>query len=114
MREHDTLGIAGAAAAEDNGGKVVYRHTFTLSARSFDDRNRSQQCEDRGGGFLRATDGVCNILEPENRWPVREVELGLCHELTACHDRVNLGLAHRRFHTMFADGVVEVYAGTTS
>ena len=111
VRQHHAFRLAGAAAAEDDGGEVIHGHALGLSAGRFQKTERSQYSEGCGGEFVPRADGGADVLQPENGGAFREFEFGLLDKLTAGDDGAQVRLADGRFQPGFAHGVVEVDAG---
>ena len=71
VREHHALRFTGAAAAEDDGGQVVHCQRGILSAGPFDQARREAEGEETRDELLSCTNGAGDVLQPDNRRPVR-------------------------------------------
>lgn len=111
MGEHDALGFAGAAAAEDDRGQAVGSQGDRLSAGSLDEAARSEQGQERRDCFLAGADRPGYVLQSNHSRPIRQFELGFLDEGAARENRAQVCQAHRGFQAGFADRVVQVHDG---
>ena len=111
VREHHAFGFPCAAAAENDGGQVVHRQRGVLSAGQFDQPRRGAEGEETCENFPPCADGAGDILQPDNRRPVRQLQLGLFDKDSAGHDRAKACKSHGGFEAGLTDRVVQIHAG---
>ena len=62
VREYHSFGLAGAAAAEDDGRRIVHRQWGLLPAGQFDQPGRGAEGEETRGEFLPWADRACHVF----------------------------------------------------
>ncbi len=111
MGEHDAFGFAGTAAAENDRGQAVGGKRRSLPAGPFDDAAGSEEGQQGRLKFVLRADRFCQVFQPDDRWTIRQVKLGLLNEQTAGHNGAKSRELYRGFQSGLSDRVVQIHDG---
>ena len=110
MREHDSLGLAGAPTAEDNGRHIPGSNRALSPAQPLHPDHREKKCSQETREPKPGTHDLAKILRPQHVDVFGKLESSLLDEQAAADDGCEARLPDSRLHACLSGRVVEVHA----